>query len=48
VGSWLGTDGKEREEKMDISDDAFEKSAFRGPKPFRVRFVERRGGRERL
>jgi cytochrome P450 len=34
-------DGKEIEGGIDVSNDAFQPSAFRGPKPFRVRFVIR-------
>ncbi|RYO96035.1 hypothetical protein DL763_003427 [Monosporascus cannonballus] len=36
-----GADGKEVEGSIDTSDNAFQASAFRGPKPFRTRFVLR-------
>ena len=39
--------GSQKEEAMDLSDDAFDtRAAFRPPKPFRVRFVPRSRGRE--
>ncbi|RYP62691.1 hypothetical protein DL769_007198 [Monosporascus sp. CRB-8-3] len=36
-----GADGKEVEGSINTSDNAFQASAFRGPKPFRMRFVLR-------
>lgn len=44
----MGEDGVLRQEEMNVSDDAFEASAFRAPKPFRVMFVERSEERGRL
>jgi cytochrome P450 len=34
-------DGKERDAVMDISDNAYEDTAFRAPKPFKARFLPR-------
>jgi hypothetical protein len=41
-------DGKEREATMDISDNAYEDSAFRGPKQFKARFVPRSEARLKI
>ena len=43
-----GADGTEKTGTIDVSENAFQASAFRGPKPFRVRFVPRRAGTEEL
>ncbi|KUL82317.1 hypothetical protein ZTR_09715 [Talaromyces verruculosus] len=41
-------DGKERVMEMDLSEDAFEETAFRAPKPFKSRFVPRSAGRLKI
>jgi len=43
-----GPAGIDVEDSIDTSKDAFQDSAFRGPKPFRVRFVLRSKTREKL
>jgi cytochrome P450 len=41
-------DGKVRHALMDISDNAYENTAFRAPKPFKVRFVPRSEARQKI
>lgn len=44
----IGQDGKEREVKVDLSEEAREQSFFGGPKPFKVRIMLRNEERGRV